>query len=225
MSNELAEVYPNTLSFMLSETNQLSLTLKNNTDKFLLYKFLINTRGVLLAKPPTSFIPPSQSVSVDVYLINNNLPIDEYNKTKILIMFIECNEEIKSIDEAKKKFQLLKNEENEKQEILVNLKIINKDDEGQNEENEKITYVNYAQLKSELEAKNNDIKKEIEINRKRLENLMSQENKYNNNLSNQRKKNKYYNMDNLIFIFLILIGLIIGANFACGYNKLFKKNK
>ena len=225
MSNELAEVYPNPLSFILSETNQLSLTLKNITNKYILYKFMINTRGVLLAKPPTSFIPPSQSVSINVYLINNNLPLDDYNKTKILIMFIECNEEIKSIDEAKKKYQILKKEENEKQEILVNLKIINKDDEGQNEENEKITYVNYAQLKSELEAKNNNIKNEIEINRKRLENLMSQENKYKNSLNNQRKKNKYYNMDNLIFIFLILIGLILGANFACGYNKLFKKNK
>ena len=65
-------------------------------------------------------------------------------------------------------------------------------------------------------------KKNLEIQRKRLENLVSQNNKYNN-VNDKGKRKKFYNFDNLILTFIILIGLIIGSNFACGYNKLFKK--
>lgn len=252
MEIKLAEVSPNPLSFCLSDKiNKKTLTLKNITDKYILYKFLINTRGILLAKPPTSFIPPSQIISIDVYLLNNSLPLEEYMKTKLLIMFIESDEEIKSMEEAKKKFQILKNENNDKQEILVNLiinseekllknenddiqefitnLIINSKEKVENKEenevnkNEKITYINYEQLRNELDEKNKEITKNIEIYRKKLENLVSQENKLNNSMSDKGKRKKYYNIDNLLFIFIILIGLIIGANCSCGYNKLFKK--
>ena len=38
-----------------------------------------------------------------------------------------------------------------------------------------------------------------------------------------KKKIKKYNFDNLIMISIILLGLILGGNFAIGYNKLFHK--
>ena len=221
MSNIFAEVSPNPLTIEISrnktENKKTTLIMKNITNKHIIYKFLINTRGVLLAKPPTSFIRPNQSISIDINILNNNLPIEDYNKTKLLLMFIKCNEEIKTIEQAKKKFQELKNENNEeieKQETIVNLNIIDKVDE-------KITYINYAQLKAELNTKNNEIQKDLEIQKKKLENLVIQDKKYNNKGSQGKIKN--YNIDNLIFAFIILIGLIIGANFAYGYNKLFKK--
>ena len=221
MSNIFAEVSPNPLTIEISrnktENKKTTLIMKNITNKHIIYKFLINTRGVLLAKPPTSFIRPNQSISIDINILNNNLPIEDYNKTKLLLMFIKCNEEIKTIEQAKKKFQELKNENNEeieKQETIVNLNIIDKVDE-------KITYINYAQLKAELNTKNNEIQKDLEIQKKKLENLVIQDKKYNNKGSQGKIKN--YNIDNLIFSFIILIGLIIGANFAYGYNKLFKK--
>ena len=90
--------------------------------------------------------------------------------------------------------------------------------------NEKITYVNYAQLKKELESKNNEITNNLETHRKRLENLVAQNNKISN-VDRTGKKKKYYNLDNLIMILTILVGLIIGSNFACGYNYLFHKGK
>ena len=221
MSNIFAEISPNPLTIEISRNNienkKTTLIMKNITNKNIIYKFLINTRGVLLAKPPTSFIRPNQSISIDINILNNNLPIEDYNKTKLLLMFIKCNEEIKTIEQAKKKFQELKNENNEeieKQETIVNLNIIDKVDE-------KITYINYAQLKAELNTKNNEIQKDLEIQKKKLENLVIQDKKYNNKGSQGKIKN--YNIDNLIFAFIILIGLIIGANFAYGYNKLFKK--
>ena len=213
------------------------LTLTNITNDYLIYKSLINNRGVLNIKNPTSFIPPSQSVKLEVQLIDNYLSKEEYNRTRLLIMFIQSNEKITSIQEAKKLYQILKNENIEKQEALINLNFIN-EDENENEENnsnaynntleensnEKITYVNYAQLKKELESKNNEITNNLETHRKRLENLVAQNNKISN-VDRTGKKKKYYNLDNLIMIFTILVGLIIGSNFACGYNYLFHKGK
>ena len=146
------------------------------------------------------------------------------------------------MNKQKKNIKKKKNNNEEKQEILVNLKILseendennennynnkdnneNENDENAKNENEEIKYINYEQLKIELNNKNNEIKKTLEIQRQKLENLVKQENKNNNILNNQGKRKKYYNLDNLILVFIILIGLIIGANFACAYNKIFKK--
>ena len=241
MSNTLAEVSPTPLNILISNNDDNKsisyLTLTNITNDYLIYKSLINNRGVLNIKNPTSFIPPSQSVKLEVQLIDNYLSKEEYNRTRLLIMFIQSNEKITSIQEAKKLYQILKNENIEKQEALINLNFIN-EDENENEENnsnaynntleensnEKITYVNYAQLKKELESKNNEITNNLETHRKRLENLVAQNNKISN-VDRTGKKKKYYNLDNLIMIFIILIGLIIGSNFACGYNYLFHKGK
>ena len=139
-------------------------------------------------------------------------------------MFVQSDEEIINIEQAKQNFKKIKNKNNEeieKQEVLVNLNIISEENDAKGEE--KITYINYAQLKTELNLKNNEAIKNLEIQRKRLETLVSEDNKYNNNIKNQGKRRKYYNMDNLILVFIIFIGLIIGANFACFYNKVFKK--
>ena len=241
MSNTLAEVSPTPLNILISNNDDNKsisyLTLTNITNDYLIYKSLINNRGVLNIKNPTSFIPPSQSVKLEVQLIDNYLSKEEYNRTRLLIMFIQSNEKITSIQEAKKLYQILKNENIEKQEALINLNFIN-EDENENEENnnnaynntleensnEKITYVNYAQLKKELESKNNEITNNLETHRKRLENLVAQNNKISN-VDRTGKKKKYYNLDNLIMIFTILVGLIIGSNFACGYNYLFHKGK
>jgi hypothetical protein len=241
MSNTLAEVSPNPVNIIISNNDDNKsisyLTLTNITNDYLIYKSLINNRGVLNIKNPTSFIPPSQSVKLEVQLIDNYLSKEEYNRTRLLIMFIQSNEKITSIQEAKKLYQILKNENIEKQEALINLNFIN-EDENENEENnnnaynntleensnEKITYVNYAQLKKELESKNNEITNNLETQRKRLENLVAQNNKISN-VDRTGKKKKYYNLDNLIMIFTILVGLIIGSNFACGYNYLFHKGK
>jgi len=241
MSNTLAEVSPIPLNIIISNNDEIKnishLTLTNITNDYLIYKSLINNRGVLHIRNPTSFIPPSQSVKLEVQLIDNCLSKEEYNRTKLLIMLIQSNEKISSIEEAKKLYQILKNENIEKQESLINLNFIN-EDENENEENnnndynktfeensnEKITYVNYTQLKNELESKNNEISNILETQKKRLENLVAQNNKFSN-VDRTGKKKKYYNLDNLIMIFSILVGLLIGSNFACGYNYLFHKGK
>ena len=56
MSNIFAEVSPNPLTIEIcrneKEKKTNTLIMKNITNDYIVYKFLINTRGVLLAKPP-----------------------------------------------------------------------------------------------------------------------------------------------------------------------------
>ena len=165
-----AEVFPNKLTIETTNNkiqNKLpSLNLKNITDNYLLYKTFINTRGVLNTKPATSFIKPLDSVSIEINILNDNLPTEEYKKTKLLLMVFKSDEDIKTNEQAKQQFKLIKNEKNkeiEKQEILINLNVNDTDNEEKNvtnnEENveERITYINYGQFKAELDSKNNEI--------------------------------------------------------------------
>jgi hypothetical protein len=86
MSNTLAEVSPIPLNIKISNNDDNKsisyLTLTNITNDYLIYKSLINNRGVLNIKNPTSFIPPSQSVKLEVQIIDNYLSKEEYNRTK-----------------------------------------------------------------------------------------------------------------------------------------------
>ena len=247
MKKNLTKIEPNPLSIKISRENENKtpnvITIQNLTNKFLIFKFLINNKGILLAKPSTSYILPSQNISVEINVYQNNLSLDEYKKTKILVTFIPCDEEIKSVEQAKSLFLGLKKNGVEKQEAFLDLnfimeEIINTDfiqggDNNKNENNlnnnnnnyinnkeEKLIFLNDEKTKNELISKNKEIKKNIEINRKKLENLLEQNSKINAKTKNIIHKK--YNFDNLIMVTLILFGLIIGSNFATVYNKLFK---
>ena len=238
MFNNFAKVDPNPLSLIISKDPQnkipYNITIQNLTDKYLIFGLLINTKGILLAKPAISYILPNQNISVEINIIKNNLSLDEYKKTKIVVIIIPYNGEIKSVEQAKNLFQVLKRKEIDKQEIYIylnfaheeiidtdinnNTNIIN--DENNNKE-EKILFVNYTNIRSQLMAKKEEILKNLQINRKKLENLMEQKGISIGKTKNKIKKK--YNFDNLIMISIILFGLIMGSNFAILYNKLFHK--
>ena len=240
MKKNFAKIEPNPLSIKISRDNENKIpkviTIQNLTNKFLIFKLLINNKGILLAKPSTSYILPSQNISVEINVYQNNLSLDEYKKTKILITFIPCDEEIKSVEQAKNLFLILKKNGVEKQETfldlnfimeeIINTDIVQEDNLNKNENNfnnkeEKLILLNDENTKNELISKNKEIMKNIETNRKKLENLLEQNSKINE--KSKTKIHKKYNCDNLIMITLILFGLIIGSNFAKVYNKFFKK--
>ena len=240
MKKNFAKIEPNPLSIKISRDNENKIpkviTIQNLTNKFLIFKLLINNKGILLAKPSTSYILPSQNISVEINVYQNNLSLDEYKKTKILITFIPYDEEIKSVEQAKNLFLVLKKNGVEKQETfldlnfimeeIINTDIVQEDNLNKNENNfnnkeEKLILLNDENTKNELISKNKEIMKNIEINRKKLENLLEQNSKINE--KSKTKIHKKYNCDNLIMITLILFGLIIGSNFATVYNKFFKK--
>jgi len=237
MFNNFAKVEPNPLSLVISKYSQnkipYNITIQNLTEKYLIFGLLINTKGILLAKPAISYILPNQNISVEINIIKNNLSLDEYKKSKIVVIIIPYNEEIKSVEQAKNLFQILKKNEIDKQEIFIDLnftheEIIDTDINNTNNSNdeinkkeEKILFVNYTNIRSQLMAKKEEILKNLQINRKKLENLMEQKGVI---IEKTKKKiKKKYNFDNLIMISIILFGLIMGSNFAILYNKLFHK--
>ena len=237
MFNNFAKVEPNPLSLVISKDSQnkmpYNITIQNLTDKYLIFGLLINTKGILLAKPAISYILPNQNISVEINIIKNNLSLDEYKKSKIVVIIIPYNEEIKSVEQAKNLFQILKKKEIDKQEIFIDLnftheEIIDTDINNTNNSNdeinkkeEKILFVNYTNIRSQLMAKKEEILKNLQINRKKLENLMEEKGII---ISKTKKKiKKKYNFDNLIMISIILFGLIMGSNFVILYNKLFHK--
>ena len=110
MQNKFAKIEPNPLSIIISKDNEnnnnYNITIHNLTNKYIIFKFLINTKGILLAKPSTSYISPSQNISVEIIVNNHsNLSLSEYKKTKILVMIIPYNGEINSVEQAKNLFQ------------------------------------------------------------------------------------------------------------------------
>ena len=240
MQKNFAKVEPNPLSLIISKDSQnkipYNITIQNLTDKYLIFGLLINTKGILLAKPAISYLLPNQNVSVEINIVKNNLSLDEYKKTKIVVIIIPYNEEIKSVEQAKNLFQILKRKEIDKQEIFIDLNfaqeeiidtdivnnntnITNNDNDNNNEE--KILFTNYTNIRSQLMAKKEEILKNLQVNRKKLENLMEQKSTIIE--KTKQKIKKKYNFDNLIMVSIILLGLIFGANFAILYNKLFHK--
>ena len=234
MKKNFVKIEPNPLSLIISKDNgnknNYNISIQNLTEKYLIFGLFINLKGILSAKPSISYILPKQNTSVDINIINNNLSLDEYKKMKIIVIIIPYNEEINSIEQAKNLFQNLKMKKIEKQEILINLNFsfeetidtdisINNAYNNDNKE-EKLNSVNYTNMRSQLMSKKEQILKNLEINKKKLENLMEQNNKISGKIKQKIKK---YNFDNLIIITIILLGLILGGNFAIGYNKLFNK--
>ena len=238
MQKIVAKIEPNPLSLVISKDalNKIpyNIDIKNLTNKYLIFGLLINTKGILLAKPSISYILPNQVISVEINIIKNNLSLNEYKKTKMIVIAIPYNEEIKSNDQAKYLFQNLKKKDTEKQEILIDLNFTEEeiidtdispnnnninDDINNTEEKEK--FVKYSNIRSQLINKNQAILKNLEINKKKLENMMEQNSTMNE--KSKYKTKKKYNFDNLIMVSLILFGLIMGSNFAIGYNKLFNK--
>ena len=196
MKKNFAKIEPNPLSIKISRDNENKIpkviTIQNLTNKFLIFKLLINNKGILLAKPSTSYILPSQNISVEINVYQNNLSLDEYKKLKIIVIIIPYNEEINSIEEAKNLFRILKMKQKDKQEILINLnfsieEIIDTDISNTNTYNdninekkdtyndninekkeEKLNFLNYSNIRSQLMAKKEQILKNLEMNKKKI---------------------------------------------------------
>ena len=161
MKKNFAKIEPNPLSIKISRDNENKIpkviTIQNLTNKFLIFKLLINNKGILLAKPSSSYILPSQNISVEINVYQNNLSLDEYKKTKILITFIPCDEEIKSVEQAKNLFLILKKNGVEKQETfldlnfiteeIINTDIVQEDNLNKNENNFNNNYINNKEEK------------------------------------------------------------------------------
>ncbi len=75
-------------------------------------------------------------------------------------------------------------------------------------------------MKKELESKFNELRNILETQRKKLGNLVTQNNKISK-IDKTGKKKKYYNLDNLIFIFTnLILPHFFDISFHLIYNQL-----
>ena len=130
MSEILIDINPNPLTISLEDNsdNHNIITLTNKTNKYIIFKTFINLKSILIAKPSTSFINPNSTNSIEVTCINKNLPLEEYNKIKLLIIAYKNNENVESAEAAKEIFFKKKDSKEERQDIIVNINVGNRVD-------------------------------------------------------------------------------------------------
>ena len=214
MSEILIDINPNPLTISLEDNsdNHNIITLSNKTNNYIIFKTFINLKSILIAKPSTSFINPNSTNSIEVTCINKNLPLEEYNKIKLLIIAYKNNENVESAEAAKEIFFKKKDSKEERQDIIVTINVENK---GDNDE----MFIN---LRSDLVKKNQLITKSIEDFKNKLKNKVNDQKiiqKSKNKIASIFKSGKY---DNIIIILVFIVGLIIGGNLAKGFNSYFK---
>jgi hypothetical protein len=232
----VGSVFPDPL--VMTQNNKAShceslLNISNLTNEYIIFKLYNNQHTLYSAKPSTSFIPPKGNIKVKIKRYKKE---ENNGKDKFLLVFYTINKIIDDNEEAREAFNSKIYNENSKQETLIS--IILKDEEIDDIQST-LTY-----NESILDEIGDDYIKGIKIYNDLNENLRKQANNYNEKIKNiektiemiktqkqlknekdkAMKDNKYkVNSDDnsffkIILICLMLLGLIIGANIAKGYN-------
>ena len=236
----IVEIYPDPLILIQSSNlNYLEskLNVHNLTNEYIIFKVFNNQRSLYSAKPSTSFIPPMETTSITIKRFKKEEKISEIEqgKDKFLLIFYIINKVINNNEEAKEAFRSKIYKEDSKQETMISIII----KEGENDDN----YIepedinegndintlenNYVKGIEKLRIESNKINNNI----KELENILEMV-KVQKELKNEKDKaltdNKKLNKSNvegfanIVMIFILLLGLLVGANLAKGYNNIFK---
>lgn len=247
--NNLVDVFPDPLVLTQSSKKKYlesTLNLRNLTNDTIIFKIFNNQPHLYLAKPSTSFISPMGTSKIIVKKFNNeNYLASEQGKSsdKFLLLFYTINQAINDNNEAKEAFKMNKFNEDSKQETLISVAV--KDD--LNKEN---LERDYTYNESDIIDIGDDYIKGIKIYDNLIENLRKESNKMNEKIkeaekvieivkqqkqfknekdkvmkeiNNKKKRGEHFN--NIVFLCVLLIGLLFGANFANGYNRIFNKQK
>jgi hypothetical protein len=236
--SKLVIVYPDPLK--LTHTNnsnyyESKLNLTNLTNEYVIFKLFNNQRSLYSAKPSTSFIPPKESVKVSIKRFKKDEE-SKIVKDKFLLIFYTINRVINNNEEVKEVFMEKTYNENSKQETMIS--IILKDQE---EEVEESTYTYdesvlegigddyikgikaYSELNDNLNKQINAINEKIRDSENEL--TMIKKQKEMQELKDKAMKDKKIEnksndsgLSKILLICIILLGLVIGANFANWFN-------
>jgi len=215
------------------------LNLTNLTEEYIVFKIYNNKRELYSAKPSTSFIPPKETSKVAIKRFKKMEEVSQIAKDKFLLILYTINKVINDNEEAKEAIKLKLYNENSKQETVISIILKNQEDDIESSTytyNESILenigddyskgIKAYSDLNENLRKQSNSINQKI----KELENVLGMikdqktlREEKDKAMQDNRSKNKSNdnNFSKIIFISLILFGLLIGANIANGYNKLF----
>lgn len=253
MSKKLVEVNPKDfISIDLSDNSPEKVTskisIKNLTPNYIIYKLYTTEKSLFIVKPSFSILKPNQSDSITVKSMTKDISLYQGKEIKLLLMFKESKEPISSTNQAKTFFKEKGQNKEERQDTILNIKIITdiktdintdtnkKKLEPKNEKNEIKKNNNdepekYKKIKEQLKKEGEEILKNINIQDKEL---LNEKQKYIKEIENAelprnkiRKNKTVYNprCDIIYIAIIIIFGLIIGAYLAKGFNKLFGRKK
>lgn len=241
-STKLVTVYPTPL-VLIKQKNfnffESKLNLTNLTNDYVLFKIYNNQHSLYNAKPSNSFIKPKETAHVLIKRFSKDDNQTHAGKDKFLLYFYTINKIINNDEEAKDAYKSKLYNESSKQETMLYVVLKKQEDEEvdltpeydeSNLEDIGNDYTKgiqmYQDLNEKLRQESNIINqkiKELETaigmikNQQMLKDdkdkaIFSRKDKKINNQSSNKK---------IFLIALILLGLIIGANLANLFNKMF----
>lgn len=244
MESNIVTIYPDPLVITQSRNSnyfESKLNLSNLTYDYVIFKIYNNQHLLYSAKPSTSFIPPKEKVEITIKRFKKEEDHSKAGKDKFLLLFYTINKVINDNEEAKEAFKSKLYNENSKQETMISIILKEQDFE----EESSYTYIDsvladigddyvkgiraYTDSNENLRKQSNSINEKIRELEKTLEMIKNQKKlKNQKDMAMKDDKNKYKLEGNgnskIILIALVLLGLLIGANIANGYNKFFNKN-
>ena len=123
--NIYAEIFPNPLNIYkgaAGEYCETSMTLKNLTNNYLIFKIWVNIKDIYLVNPSSSFIKPNESKKI----IINRKKNEENNsiiKEKFLIKIYVSETILNSDEEVKEMLKNKKYDEKKEQKIRININL------------------------------------------------------------------------------------------------------
>ena len=248
MSNNpsnIVSVYPDPLIISQSSSSnylESKLNISNLTKDYVIFKIYNNQHLLYSAKPSTSFIPPKETAEIAIKRFKKEGDQSKTGKDKFLLVFYTINKVINDNEEAKEAFKSKIYNENSEQKTMIS--VLLKEQDFENEST--LTYVDsvledvgddydkgikaYTDSNEKLRKQSNSINEKIRDLEKTLEMIKSQKKlKSEKDMAMKEDKSRFKseggNFSRILIIGLVLLGLLIGANLANGYNRLFKKDK
>jgi tRNA/tmRNA/rRNA uracil-C5-methylase (TrmA/RlmC/RlmD family) len=239
-------VYPTPLVITKQKNSnyfESKLNLSNLTNEYVIFKLYINQRSLYSAKPSTSFIKPKETAHVLIKRFAKDDNQSSAGKDRFLLYFYTINKIINDNEEAKEAFKSKIYNESSKQESMIYVVLKEQENEEfditpQIDENnlEEIgaDYTKgiqiYKDLNEKMRQESNLINQRIKELEKAISMIKNQqilkEDKEKAIIDRKAKtKNNQNYHKNIMLISLILLGLMIGANLANLFNKIFNNYK
>ena len=240
--SKIVMVYPTPLVITKKKDTyhyESKLNLSNLTNDYVIFKVYNNKHTLYSAKPSASFIKPKETAHVLIKRFSGDQDESAAGKDKFILCFYTINKIINNNDEAKEALKSNLYNEDSKQETMlyVVLKEQEKEDftitpqyDETNLEDIGTDYAKgieyYQDLNEKMRQDSNIINQRI----KELENTIAmiekqrklKDDKDRAILDNPSKNKNNQNSNKKIFLIcIILLGLIIGANLANLFNKMF----
>ena len=244
--SKIVLVYPSPLILIKQKNSsyyESKLNLSNLTNDYVLFKLYNNQHTLYSAKPSCSFIRPKETANVLIKRFSKDDIQAKPGKDKFLLNFFTINKIINDNEEAKEAIKSKLYNPDSKQETMLYVLLKDEEDEEINltpqyddkalDEigNDYIKGIQtYQDLNEKLRQESNTINQKIKDLEKAIGMIKNQQIlKDDKDRAIINKKAKNINSQNsnkmMLIVGLILFGLIIGANLANLWNRMFEKKE